>query len=145
MILSEGEMVYKIVRELKDKNFNQLFLNYCITFSPENALRSLIGFKSDNALAVSKQQAKMYQISTSLLGYVSGLTGVVPHRGRRGVVGQEDHREYVKGYHVHWHTKDNIVYSNFEDETLLMPLRDIIIVSPQELYDGLQKHEKDNI
>lgn len=109
-------MVYKIIREV-DKRYVANCMRSLGHLRPKEAYYTLFPNRSES-LAMHKATLSLYRISTHLLGYVVG----------RRVEEGWGHADYQ----IRWETKENN-YTVFEDERILIRLRDILILSPEEL------------
>ena len=128
--LQEGEMVYKIVGEIHRQRTASLYRAY--QHYPQTEIMKLVfrNMSPWHAVAVHKITKALYKIDTGLLGYIEGTRA---GGGQEGVI----ENPVLYGYHVRWNgqagTKE---YKNFEDETVLMRLSDIIILDAK----GLREH-----
>jgi hypothetical protein len=129
-LLEENEMVYKIIGELSRSKALGLYKTYRNIMLPRQMLEMAGVSQTHEAIAKHKTNNKLYRISTHLLGYVGG--------GRAGG-GQEGVLEspVLYGYDVLWQRKSGGNFTNFEDETLLLPLKNIIILAPEEVFAEL--------
>lgn len=126
-LLVEGEMVYKIIAQLNTTAAANAFRCYDHIMSPRQVIETMIGCNQHiEAVAKNKADGRLYRISTSLLGYVGGT---------RVEGGQEGGIEIpiLFGYQIQWHRKNGTQYTYFEDETRLLPLKNIIILDPESL------------
>ena len=134
--LQIGEMVYKIIGPVDTARAATIFRAYDHILTPEYIAEKMLGLNIQFvAAAKHRQTGRYYRISSVLLGYVGGS---------RVVGGQEGSMEYpvLFGYDVMWHRKSGGEYNNFEDESTLLPLRDIIIIDSATLRRELLQLEK---
>lgn len=129
--LQEGEIVYKIIGEINRGRATELYRAYYRTIHPAQ-LMSMV-FSNFNArwesLAKHKATNKIYRISTQTLGYI---TGTRVGGGQEGVI----ENPVLYGYDVLWE-RAGYKYKNFEDETVLLSLSDIIILDAKGLREEL--------
>ena len=126
-ILNAGEMVYKIIAQLNTTAAANAYRCYNGIMKPRQILETMIGSNQDmEAVAKNKADNKLYRISTVLLGYVGGTR---VEGGQEGVL----ENPVLYGYTIEWHRKSGGKYILFEDETRLLPLKNIIILDPEAL------------
>ena len=134
--LQIGEMVYKIIGPIDILRATKIFRGYDNILTPDYIAEKMLGLNLDFvATAKHRVTGRYYRISSVLLGYVgSSRVG----GGQEGVI----ENPVLYGYNVLWQRKSGGEYNNFEDETTLLPLRDIIIIDPVTLRRELLTLEK---
>lgn len=139
----EGEMVYKIITRLDIKKAQHTFRLYDAFMSPQKIVKLLLSTYSDlEAMALHRATNDIYRISTVMLGYIyspreEGVPFYPPSTPPLGQEGVSNDNNLI-GYRIRWERNDsNETYVNFEDETRLIGLKDIIILSPEELRNNI--------
>lgn len=126
-LLSEGEMVYKVIAQLNTSSARNYFRTYSHMLQPNVILRTMMGCNPlIESLAKHREDGNIYRISTTLLGYV-GSSRV--EGGQEGVI----EKSILYGYNIMWENNNKVTFQNFEDESRLLPLKSIIILDAEEL------------
>ena len=128
--LSIGEVVYLISGKLDKNKTLSTYEIYSRIMSPSDILEMFILDSHVEAVAKRKSSGELIKVSTYMLGYILGDK----HYSEAQAVMQSNP---MSGYNIRWEQcKDSSSYHHiFEDEDSIVPLRDLIILDGEQLYN----------
>lgn len=131
--LPVGEVVYLISGKLEVNKTLSTYQLYNKIMSPSDILEMFIIDSLVEAAAKRKSTGELIKVSTYMLGYIySDL-----HYSEAQAVMQS---APMRGYNIRWEqTKNTSSYHHiFEDADSIVPLRDLIILDGDELYNEVK-------
>ena len=122
LLLGQGEMVYMISGRLNREKIKSYYITYSWMDGKE-LIENFIANDSEHP-AKRKSTGELINISTHMLGYILG--------DRR--YSEQTAGPLLIGYDIRWeYTQSNGHHNIFEDEESIVPLKDLIILNPEEL------------
>jgi hypothetical protein len=120
-LLGEGEMVYKLSGQVDIAKLRGLYKSYHYMTNKE-VYNTYIRHNKDSTIAKNNVTKELIKISTKSLGYISSQYTKL----------EDIYNPNSYGYKVRW--QDYLhEYTNYEDEIMLAPLKDITILDPDDL------------
>lgn len=126
--LEEGEMVYKKIATLSRSRLESYFLS--LNHMKAKEIMDIFLPQVHEAVAKNKHTGELLRLSTVFLGYIQRST--TPPRDTPHTTSPVGGWEEGSGYNVKWQDK-NSSYVFFESKEVLVALKDIIILGPEEL------------
>lgn len=139
--LPVGEVVYMVICKLDLIRTATTYQVYKSYMKHKDIHDMFIIDTSCEAAAKRKSNGELIKISTHMLGYIEG-------ERRYSEVDIVMQSALLHGYDIRWESKNsNQYHSVFEDEDSIVPLRDLIILDGEQLYnevtmDGQPKQMK---
>ena len=123
--LQQGEIVYMISGRLNKQRMKGYFTTYSY-MNPQEVVENFIANDSE-AVAKRKSTGELINISTHMLGYILSDRR---YSDDKAVM----QSPVLVGYDIRWeYSNSNGHHNIFEDETSVVPLKDLIILNPEEL------------
>lgn len=132
-----GEVVYLISGKLDRNKVSSTYSTYRNIMGEEEILSTFIADVTVEAVAKRKSTGELIKVSTYMLGYI--LSDI--HYSEAQAVMQS---APMRGYNIRWEqTKNTSQYHHiFEDEDSVVPLKDLVILDGEQLYNEVIKGEQ---
>lgn len=132
-----GEVVYLISGKLDKNKTYSTYSTYMNILGKEEILKTFIADTAVEAVAKRKSTGELIKVSIYMIGYI--LSDV--HYSEAQAVMQS---APMRGYNIRWEqTKNTSSYHHiFEDEDSVVPLKDLIILDGEQLYNEVTKGEQ---